>query len=66
MEECVKQVFEDAFNRILPGLQMLVRDVNLAEETAAKYTPGILIRETAFAMRLSVLAGWQQRTGSLF
>jgi hypothetical protein len=48
MEECVKQAFEDAYNRILPGLQMLVRDVNLPEETAVKYTPGILIRETAF------------------
>jgi hypothetical protein len=43
----IKQ-FEDACNRVLPGLTMFVRDVNLPEETALKYTAGIILRDPTF------------------
>jgi hypothetical protein len=48
MYEAEQEIFEAAFNKILPGLQMFVRDVNLPPQTAAKYTPGIIITEPAF------------------
>ena len=31
-----------------PGITLFARDVNLPEELARKYTPGLLIREKAF------------------
>jgi len=43
-----KQNLEEAPYRIAQNLVMLVRDVNLAEETAAKYTIGTIVREPAF------------------
>lgn len=42
------KIFTDAFNKILPGLQIFVRDVNLSAEAAAKYKVGIIIQERAF------------------
>jgi hypothetical protein len=42
---------EEAINRTLPGLTMFVRDVNLPEDIAEKYVPGLIIREKAFAMQ---------------
>ena len=43
-----KAKIEEAINRTFPGLTMFVRDVNLPEIIACKYTPGRIIREKAF------------------
>lgn len=40
--------YEELMNDILPGLQMFVRDVDLAPECIGKYRPGMLVREKAF------------------
>lgn len=42
------QAMEKAMNDMYPGLAMFVRDVNLAEGLAEKYTAGSVIREKAF------------------
>ena len=39
---------ENLCSRVLPGLQMFVRDVNLPEEIAGKYSEGMIIRSPAF------------------
>ena len=43
----VKKI-EDAINDIMPGLTMYVRDVNLTDEIASKYQPGMIIMEKGF------------------
>ena len=48
MYEAEIKILEAAINKILPGLQMYVRDVNLPPQTAAKYKTGIILREPAF------------------
>lgn len=35
-------------NEILPGLQMFARDVDLSADVAAKYVPGMIIKELGF------------------
>ena len=42
------QKMEYIFNQMYPGLTMYVRDVNLPEGLAHKYTPGLVIRERAY------------------
>jgi len=39
---------EDVINRTFEGLAVYVRDVNLPDAVAGKYTPGLLVREPAF------------------
>ena len=46
-DEYIKKM-EYVINRVLPGLTMFVRDVNLPYDIAVKYTSGIIIRERAF------------------
>jgi len=48
MYETEKKIFEDAFNRIIPGIQMFVRDVNLPPHIAAKYQPEMILQERTF------------------
>ncbi len=43
-----KDTLEWIINQTYPGLTMYVRDVNLPEELAQKYVPGLIIREPAF------------------
>jgi hypothetical protein len=47
MDDFTKK-YEDAVNRILPGLQMFVRDTFLPGETEAKYQAGNIIRDTSY------------------
>ena len=42
------KLLEDTINEILPGLTMVVRDVNLSEVCASKYEPGQIIVEHGF------------------
>lgn len=42
------QVIEQAANATFPGTQIFVRDVNLPESLAAKYSDGLILREKAF------------------
>ena len=39
---------ESVINKTIPGLTMFVRDVNLSDDIARKYTPDTIIREKAF------------------
>ena len=48
MESAEKAVYQKAADDTFPGLQMFVRDVNLPPVCAAKYRPGMIIRERAF------------------
>lgn len=43
------QHLQDVLNQMYPGIAMFVRDVNLADDVASKYIPGMIIREKAFA-----------------
>lgn len=43
-----KNAMEEVVNRTFPGLTMYVRDVNLSNEIAKKYVPGLIIREKAY------------------
>ena len=45
--ELIKKI-EEATNRTFPGLMMFVRDVDLPDDIAKKYVPGLIIREKAF------------------
>ena len=47
-EKVFMQKISDVVNRILPGLAMYVRDVNLPDEIANKYKPDMIIMEKAF------------------
>lgn len=47
-EELDVTKIETLINEILPGLSMYVRDVNLDSRIAAKYKPGMIIREKGF------------------
>ena len=42
------QVIENVINEIFLGLTMYVRDVNLPQELALQYEPGMIIRERGF------------------
>jgi len=42
------QAIEQAANATFPGTQIFVRDVNLPEALAAKYSDGLILREKAF------------------
>ena len=42
------KVIEEVINQIYSGMTMFVRDVNLSNEIANKYTEGLIIREKAF------------------
>jgi len=44
---CVEKL-EEVMNRTFSGLMMFVRDVNLPDNIAKKYIPGMIIREKAF------------------
>jgi len=48
MYEAEKKILEDAFNRIIPDLQMFVRDVNLPPHIAAKYQTDMILQERTF------------------
>jgi hypothetical protein len=48
MENIDNKRYEDAFNRIFPGLQMFVRDTNLSENVMEKYKVGIILRDPTF------------------
>ena len=48
MEDIEVKQYEDACNRIFPGLQMFVRDTFLAKETEEKYVLGKIIKEPTF------------------
>ena len=48
MEDIEVKQYEDACNRIFPGLQMFVRDTFLAKETEEKYIIGKIIKEPTF------------------
>lgn len=43
-----KEFYESLMQAVFPGLQLFARDVNLPEALAARYTPGLLLREKAF------------------
>lgn len=49
--------YEKALNDILPGLTMYVRDVNLPQDIARKYTPGLIIRDPGFVDASSRVGG---------
>ncbi|MBR2894893.1 MAG: hypothetical protein IKC03_04445 [Oscillospiraceae bacterium] len=42
------EVAQEVANKTYPGLAIYVRDVNLSDEFADKYVPGLIIREKAF------------------
>lgn len=44
-------------NEILPGLQMFARDVDLSADVAAKYVPGMIIKELGFTDASSHVMG---------
>ncbi|MDR1856589.1 MAG: hypothetical protein LBR22_05455 [Desulfovibrio sp.] len=48
---------EAAINETYPGLQMIVRDMNLKPEIAAKYVKGSIVRELAYVEGTSRVAG---------
>ena len=48
MEDIEAKQYENVCNRILPGLQMFVRDTFLAKETEEKYVIGKIIKEPTF------------------
>jgi hypothetical protein len=48
---------EAVINRTYPGLQLFVRDVNLSQELARSYRPGLLIRERGFTDATPRLGG---------
>jgi len=48
MEDNEVKQYEDACNRIFPGLQMFVRDTFLTKETEEKYITGKIIKEPTF------------------
>ena len=43
-----KEQLQAVADKMYPGIALFARDVNLPEELARKYTPGLLIREKAF------------------
>ena len=43
-----KEIVQAVINRAYPGMALFARDVNLPEELARRYTPGLIIREKAF------------------
>jgi hypothetical protein len=51
------EVLETLFNRLLPDLQIFVRDANLPAQCASKYVPGMVIREKAFTDASSRVMG---------
>ncbi|GHT35463.1 hypothetical protein FACS189427_04800 [Planctomycetales bacterium] len=51
------KLIEQVINRLLPGLQMFARDVNLSKEIAAKYETGLIIREKGFTDATSRIGG---------
>jgi hypothetical protein len=48
MENMDVKQYENAYNRIFPGLQMFVRDTFLEEKTENKYEIGKILREPTF------------------
>jgi len=48
---------EKVFNQTYPGLTMYVRDVNLPDAIAQKYTKGLVVREKAFCDASSRVMG---------
>jgi len=48
VDEAFLERLENAFNKTLSGLAIFARDVNLPENLAKKYGPGMIIREKAF------------------
>ena len=46
--EADMQKMQDVVNQMYPGIAMLVRDVDLPDDLANKYIPGMIIREKAF------------------
>lgn len=51
------ELIEKTINEIFPGLTMYVRDVNLAQELAAKYEPQTIIMERGFTDASSRVMG---------
>ena len=46
--ELTKEILEDLFNELFPGLSILVRDINLTPEVMAPYKVGQIIRVPFF------------------
>ena len=46
--EVTAEAAQEIINEIFPGLSMFVRDVNLSADAAAKYVPGMIIKELGF------------------
>ena len=51
------EAYADVAARVYPGLAMFARDTDLPPELAAKYTPGLILREKAFTDASSRFAG---------
>ena len=49
--ELTKEILEDLFNDLFPGLSILVRDINLTPEEMAPYKVGQIIRVPFLLMR---------------
>lgn len=46
--EITSEIAQELVNGILPGLSMFARDVNLSADVAARYIPGMIIKELGF------------------
>ena len=47
-DHMTKEQIQATINSIYPGIALFARDVNLPEDLARRYTPGLIIREKAF------------------